>query len=58
VRRAISVIKKRTGRHERTIRELVFEDGIRVGEPLREFQGVLGGVPQILRPPLERSEAG
>ena len=41
VRQAVSVIKKRTGRHERTIGELRFEDGkgIVVGEPVREFQG-------------------
>jgi circadian clock protein KaiC len=46
VRRAISVIKKRTGSHEDTIRELKISDqGITVGEPLSEFQGVLRGVP-------------
>jgi circadian clock protein KaiC len=47
VRQALSVIKKRTGRHERTIRELRFEDGrgIVIGEPVREFQGVLTGTP-------------
>jgi len=47
VRQAISVIKKRTGRHERTIRELRFVsgEGIRVGEPVKEFQGVLTGAP-------------
>lgn len=50
VRQAISVIKKRTGRHERTIRELRFEDGkgIVIGEPVREFQGVLTGAPALL----------
>ncbi|HSC08152.1 MAG TPA: ATPase domain-containing protein [Steroidobacteraceae bacterium] len=48
VRQAISVIKKRTGRHERTIRELTFDNGIVVGEPLRNFQGVLTGTPQII----------
>jgi circadian clock protein KaiC len=48
VRQAISVIKKRTGRHERTIRELRFDGGLAVGEPLREFQGVLGGTPALL----------
>jgi circadian clock protein KaiC len=43
---AISVVKKRHGPHERTIRELAFtENGIRIGEPLREFHGVLTGVP-------------
>ncbi|WP_439624896.1 ATPase domain-containing protein [Gemmata sp.] len=46
VRQAISVVKKRTGPHERTIRELSLgATGIRVGEPLREFHGVLGGTP-------------
>lgn len=45
IRQAISVIKKRTGKHERTIRELRFDDGIRIGGPVREFQGVLTGSP-------------
>jgi circadian clock protein KaiC len=46
VRRAISVVKKRSGRHENTIREFrISSDGIRVGEPLTKFQGVLTGVP-------------
>ena len=46
VRQAISVIKTRTARHERTIREFqIGETGLRVGEPLRGFQGVLTGVP-------------
>ncbi len=45
VRQALSVVKKRTGRHERTIRELTLDGGIRVGQPLREFQGVLNGTP-------------
>jgi len=46
VRRAISVIKKRTGFHEDTIRELrLSTKGIEVGNPLREFHGVLTGVP-------------
>ena len=46
VRQAISVVKKRGGRHERTIREFRMDEGaIRVGEPLREFRGVLTGVP-------------
>ena len=46
VRQAISVIKKRGGDHERTIREFGLKDGrIRVGEPLRGFRGVLTGVP-------------
>lgn len=47
VRQAISVIKKRTGYHERSIRELRFQPGrgVAVGEPLREFEGILSGTP-------------
>ncbi len=47
VRQAISVIKKRSGQHERTIREFAVEAGrgIHIGQPLREFQGVLTGTP-------------
>ena len=46
VRQAISVMKKRGGNHERTIREFSLEPGgIRVGEPLSKFRGVLTGVP-------------
>jgi circadian clock protein KaiC len=49
VRRAISVVKKRSGKHEKTIRELeVDEEGIHIGEPLSDFQGVLTGVPTYL----------
>jgi circadian clock protein KaiC len=48
VRQAISAIKKRTGKHERTIREMRFETGLKIGEPIREFQGVLSGSPTIL----------
>jgi circadian clock protein KaiC len=47
VRQAISVMKKRGGEHERTIREFRLAEGaIHVGEPLRRFRGVLTGVPQ------------
>jgi circadian clock protein KaiC len=46
VRKAISVVKKRTGGHELTIREFrVGPVGIRCGEPLTAFQGVLTGTP-------------
>ena len=46
VRQAISVIKTRTARHERTIREFqITQDGLLVGQVLREFQGVLTGIP-------------
>ncbi len=47
VRQALSVIKKRSGEHERTIRELVMRNGIiSVGEVLTEFDGVLTGSPR------------
>lgn len=47
VRRAISVIKKRTGTHESTIREYrISSSGMTIGEPLEAFQGVLRGIPQ------------
>lgn len=47
VRQAISVVKKRRSGHERTIRELhLGSGGITVGAPLRDFQGVLTGVPR------------
>ena len=46
IRRAVSVVKKRTGAHEDTIRELrLSTGGITVGKPLSEFHGVLTGVP-------------
>lgn len=46
VRKAVSVMKKRTGSHETVIREFGIEDNrVRVGAPLTEFQGVLTGVP-------------
>ena len=49
VRRAMSVIKKRTGPHESTIREFrIGNDGLSIGEPLNGFQGVLRGVPTYL----------
>lgn len=48
VRQAISVIKKRTGKHERTIRELRFDKGITVGNVVREFEGVLSGFPRFI----------
>lgn len=46
IRQAISVMKKRSGHHERTIRELRLDpQGVRVGEPLSQFHGILTGVP-------------
>jgi circadian clock protein KaiC len=49
VRRAVSVVKKRTGPHENTLREFsIGDNGLKIGEPLDQFQGILRGVPQIL----------
>jgi circadian clock protein KaiC len=46
VRRAVSVIKKRGGNHEDTIREYrIGSNGLKIGPPLDQFQGVLRGVP-------------
>ncbi|WP_156840246.1 ATPase domain-containing protein [Novosphingobium aquimarinum] len=48
VRRAISIVKKRTGPHEKTIREYeIGNEGITLGEPLTNFLGVLRGVPVL-----------
>ena len=59
VRRAISVIKKRTGAHEDTIREYrIDSQGVTIGQPLMNFQGVLRGVPELMdeaQPLLERT---
>lgn len=50
VHKALSVIKKRTGPHETTIRELTIEgDGVRVGPALTAFRGVLTGVPVLVK---------
>ncbi|AXK82113.1 circadian clock protein KaiC [Pseudolabrys taiwanensis] len=49
VRRAISVVKKRGGAHEDTIREFAINgNGLVMGEPLHQFQGVLRGVPTFV----------
>lgn len=49
IRQSLAVLKKRTGSHERTLRELIFKQGgIEVGEILEEFQGVLTGVPEFI----------
>lgn len=62
VRRAVSIIKKRTGRHEETIREFrISERGISLGGPLSEFQGILRGVPTLVeskQPLLSEPSAG
>ncbi len=47
IRRALSVVKKRSGRHENTIREYRFSPtGIQVGPPLSHFNGILSGTPE------------
>jgi circadian clock protein KaiC len=49
MKKALSVIKKRTGSHENTIRELTMsQHGIAIGEPLVGFEGVMTGVPRVL----------
>jgi circadian clock protein KaiC len=45
VRQAISIVKKRGSAHERSIREFRLEGGIRLGESLRDFRGILTGSP-------------
>lgn len=60
VKQALSIMKKRTGQHERTIREIqIGQGGVVVGEPLKQFHGVLTGVPQYKGDanPLMKSEA-
>ena len=48
VRRAISIVKKRSGHHEETIREYSIDGrGVTLGEPLTGFQGVLTGIPVL-----------
>ena len=55
VHKAVSVIKKRTGDHERTIRELtIHPSGISVGPPLKDFRGVLTGTPTLPETPKKR----
>jgi circadian clock protein KaiC len=48
IRRAVSVVKKRSGAHEVSVREMrIAADGIAIGEPLTDFQGVLSGRPEF-----------
>ncbi|MDB5925403.1 MAG: kaiC 2 [Betaproteobacteria bacterium] len=49
VRKAISIIKKRSGAHETAIREMLMSrSGIQIGRPLSDFEGVLTGVPRFV----------
>lgn len=61
IRRAVSIIKKRMGGHEDTIREFgIGAGGLTVGAPLHDFQGVLRGVPVFIgdgRPLIGPTEA-
>lgn len=59
VRKCISLVKNRTGPHEPTIRELqITERGIQIGRPLKDFHGVLTGVPTFEgpTPPVDEGE--
>ena len=59
VKKAISVIKKRSGRHETTLRELTMNQrGIALGAPLTEFEGVLTGVPRLVGGPASAAAGG
>ena len=62
IRRAVSVIKKRAGAHEETIREYkISGSGVKLGPPLSQFHGVLAGVPEFIgdtQPLLDTSLAG
>jgi circadian clock protein KaiC len=54
VKKAISVVKKRSGRHEEYIRELIFSsNGISVSAPLKEYRGILSGIPTPIASPSE-----
>jgi circadian clock protein KaiC len=49
VRRAVSVVKKRSGKHEQTIRELQIDHrGVVIGEALKNFHGILTGIPTFV----------
>lgn len=59
IRQTIGVFKKRTGAHERTLRELsILDDGVQVGEPLRDFRGIMTGVPHYDGGPGPAEEGG
>jgi circadian clock protein KaiC len=59
IKKAISVLKKRTGAHEESIRELTFDSrGIHLSEPLLRLRGVFSGVPVELTTRDEQQSAG
>ena len=50
IRQVVSVLKQRTGHHERALRELSFsERGIQISQPLSSFRGVLTGIPDLAK---------
>ena len=54
IRQVLSVVKQRLGQHERTLREFRLNSkGIEVGEPLKNFHGVLTGVPNLTEPVMQ-----
>jgi circadian clock protein KaiC len=56
VKKAVSVVKKRSGKHEESIRELRFDrEGIHLSEPLKQFSGILTGTPQEVSSPPAKS---
>lgn len=58
VKKAVSVVKKRSGQHEDSIRELAMDErGIHIGEPLKNFHGVLTGIPAFRGPLQEKADA-
>ncbi|RXT44271.1 ATPase domain-containing protein [Bradyrhizobium betae] len=59
VRRALSVVKKRSGRHEHTIREFrLGSTGVKVGPPLKEFMGIFSGNPRYSGTDIPEEAAG
>jgi circadian clock protein KaiC len=56
LRQALSVIKKRTGKHERTIREMRFDNGLVVGPPIKDFHGIFGTTPSFVGENLRMGE--
>ncbi len=60
MRMAVSCVRSRTSAHERTIRDftLTDQDGLRVGEVLRDFAGVLSGLPTYTGPPAQVTARG
>lgn len=57
IRRAMSVVKRRVGAHDATIREMtIAPPGVHVGAPLKEFRGVLSGLPETRQTPTRTAQ--